>query len=98
VRYGLALRKDKLPVMIGKITVSKMAEDAMVMDHIVDVPEAQALFTKAGRGAAHVTITDELNHRADAWHYDTHGCLRLGKAFAAPFLDLDNTCLQGRTS
>jgi hypothetical protein len=91
-----ALGNDELPVVIGKITDSNMADDGMVMDHIAAVQEAQAQFTKSDRCAELVTITDQLNHRDDAWHYDTDGFLRLGEAFAAAVLKLESTCSQAR--
>jgi hypothetical protein len=92
------LGKDTLPVVIGKITDSKMADDGMVMDHIAAVQEAQVRFTEADHCAELVTVTEDLNYRNDAWHYDTDGFIQLGEAFAEAVLRLERNCSQGSRS
>jgi hypothetical protein len=91
-----ALGRDNLPIVIGKITDSNMADDGMVMDHIVAVQEAQAQFTEADNCAELVTITEDLNYNNDAWHYDTDGFIQLGEAFAEAVLHLESNCSHGR--
>jgi hypothetical protein len=89
-----ALGDEDLPVVIGKVTDSGMADDGSVMDHIETVQQAQARFTETDRCARLVTITDNLAYPSnDAWHYDTEGYLRLGVAFAAAVLELQRNCL-----
>lgn len=86
--FGVA----ELPVVIGKITDSGMAEDGSVMDYIETVQLAQAAFTEKDRCATLVTITDSLGYLSDAWHYDTEGFLRLGSAFAEAAVELESSC------
>ena len=92
-----ALGSESLPVVIGKITDSGMADDGSVMDFIAAVQESQARVVDADECAELVTITDSLNHSSDAWHYDSEGFLKLGKAFAEAVIRLENTCSQGQT-
>ncbi len=87
-----AMRVDDLPVVIGKITDSGMAEDGTVMDYIGTVQEAQQAFVDNDDCAAYVTVTDELGYLDDAWHYDSDGYVRLGKAFAAAMMALEEEC------
>jgi hypothetical protein len=86
------MKDQNLPVVIGKITDSGMADDGSVMDYIDTVQQAQASFAEADRCAELVSITDNLNYSDDAWHYDTDGFIRLGEAFAEAALRLENTC------
>ena len=88
----VALDVDNLPIVIGKITDSGMADDGSVMDYIAAVQESQARFVASDGCAELVNITDDLNHSDDAWHYDTEGFLELGKAFAEAVIRLENTC------
>ena len=87
-----AMRIDGLPVVIGKITDSGMAEDGAVMDYIGTVQVAQQAFVEADECAAYVTVTDDLGYLDDAWHYDSDGFIRLGTAFAEAMMALERTC------
>ena len=89
-----ALRVDDLPVVIGKITDSGMAEDGSVMDYIETVQQAQQAYVDDDACAAYVTVADDLTHSSDAWHYDTDGFVRLGTAFAEAMKDLEHECQQ----
>ena len=86
-----ALKDNDLPVVIGKITDSGMADDGSVMDHIADVQAEQAAFVAADRCAEFVSVTDNLNY-FDEYHYDTEGIIRLGEAFAEAVLRLEKKC------
>lgn len=87
-----ALRVDDLPVVIGRITDSGMADDGSVMDYIATVQQAQRDFVDDDACAAYVTITDELRHLDDAWHYDTDGFVKMGTAFADAMIELEKRC------
>ena len=87
-----ALRVDDLPVVIGRITDSGMADDGKVMDYIETVQRAQRQFVDSDPCAAYATITDALQHSDDAWHYRTDGYIRMGTAFAEAMLELEQTC------
>ncbi len=87
-----ALRVDDLPVVIGKITDSGMAEYGSVMDYIETVQQAQQNFVNDDACAAYVTVTDEIKHSDDAWHYDSDGYIRMGMAFAEAVKGLEETC------
>jgi len=87
-----ALGDENLPVVIGKITDSGMADDGSVMDYIDLVQQAQVSFAAADHCAELVSETDDLSYRDDRYHYDTEGFIRLGKAFAEAILRLENRC------
>lgn len=87
-----ALGDNNLPVVIGKITDSGMADDGSVMDYIEMVQQAQASFAATDHCAELVSETDNLSYRDDQYHYDTEGFIRLGQAFAEAVLRLENTC------
>jgi hypothetical protein len=87
-----ALRVDDLPVIVGKITDSGMADDGSVMDYIDTVQQAQQDFVNDDACAAYVTVTDDIEHSADAWHYDSDGYIRMGTAFAEAVKGLEETC------
>ncbi|MBT8087907.1 MAG: sialate O-acetylesterase [Gammaproteobacteria bacterium] len=87
-----AMRVDDLPVAIGKITDSGMADDGTVMDYIETVQQAQRNFVDSDPCAAYVTVTDDLAYLDDGWHYDTDGFVRMGTAFADAMIDLETTC------
>lgn len=91
-----ALRVDDLPVVIGKITDSGMADDGTVMDYIATVQTAQAEFVRRDPCAAYVTETENLGYLDDGWHYNTDGFVRLGTAFAAAMLELEGRCAPAR--
>jgi hypothetical protein len=87
------LGSNNLPVVIGKITDSRMAEDGSVMDYIDSVQEAQARYAQGDPCAELVTITETLRYPdGDPWHYDSDGFIRMGKAFAEAVLRLGNNC------
>jgi hypothetical protein len=86
------MRVDDLPVVIGKITDSGMADDGSVMDYIETVQRAQQGFVSDDPCAAFVTVTDELSYLDDGWHYDSEGFIRLGTAFAEAMINLRKTC------
>ncbi len=88
-----AMRVDDLPLVIGRITDSGMAEDGSVMDYIETVQEAQQSFVDDDECAAYVTITEEIGYPDDdAWHYDSDGFIRLGAAFAEAMFELEEEC------
>lgn len=87
-----ALRVDDLPLVIGKITDSGMADDGTVMDYIGTVQQAQQDFVSSDPCAAYVTVTDDLGYLDDGWHYDTDGFVRLGTAFADAMIELEQKC------
>jgi hypothetical protein len=87
-----ALRVDDLPVVIGKITDSGMADDGTVMDYIATVQQAQQDFVNDDPCAAYVTVTEDLAYLNDGWHYDTQGFVRLGTAFALEMIELRKGC------
>lgn len=87
-----ALRVDDLPVVIGKITDSGMADDGSVMDYITTVQQAQQDYVDSDACAAYVTVTDDLAYLDDGWHYDTDGFIRMGTAFAEAMIALEKGC------
>ncbi len=88
-----ALRVDDLPVVIGKITDSGMAEDGTVMDHALLIQKAQQRFAEKDACAAFSTVTDELDYPADdPWHYTSLGYLFMGADFADQLAVLATDC------
>ena len=87
-----AFNEDSLPVVIGKITDSGMADDGSVMDYVDRVQQAQAAFTAIDQCAELVSVTENLHYVGDPWHYDTNGFVRLGEAFAEAVLRLEENC------
>ncbi|MEM1126892.1 MAG: sialate O-acetylesterase [Bacteroidota bacterium] len=87
-----ALRVDDLPLVLGRITDSGMAEDSAMMDFIETVQQAQQDFVTSDRCAAYVTVTDDLGYLDDGWHYNTDGFIRLGTAFAEAMIELEQQC------
>lgn len=87
-----AMRVDDLPIVVGRITDSGMADDGSVMDYISTVQQAQQDFVDDDNCAILVTITDELGYLEDGWHYDTDGFMRLGTAFAEAMSELEQRC------
>jgi len=88
-----ALRDDDLPVVIGRITDSGMdEEDGQVMDHIALVQQAQAEFVQSDSCAAYVTEINDYSHSDDAWHYDSDGYVKMGRAFAKAMHGLAENC------
>ena len=76
-----ALRRDDLPVVIGRISDSGQDGDGKVWNHGEIVRAAQAAFVSKDPAAALVETTDTYKY-SDPWHYDTAGYLDLGRAFA----------------
>ena len=77
-----ALRKDDLPVVIGRISDSGQDEaDGKVWDFGDIVRRAQTSFVEQDGRAAIVTSTDEYGY-SDKWHYDSAGYIDLGRRFA----------------
>ena len=87
-----ALRVDDLPVVIGKITDSGMADDGSVMDYIETVQDAQRAFVGSDACAAYVTVTEDIPHSDDAWHYRSDGYIAMGTAFAEAMQQLETDC------
>ena len=88
-----ALRVDDLPVVIGKITDSGMADDGTVMDFAKVVQAAQHRFVEQDACAALVTETETYGYpETDAWHYDSDGFVRMGIAFANAVVALEARC------
>jgi hypothetical protein len=88
-----ALRFDDLPVVIGMITDSGMAEDGTVMDFAKVVQAAQQRFVESDGCAALVTETETYGYpENDAWHYDTDGYVKMGVAFADAIVALPPLC------
>lgn len=87
-----ALGDESLPVVVGKITDSGMADDGSVMDYIDMVQQAQASFAATDHCAELVSITDSLNYSDDKYHYDSEGFIRLGEAFSEAALRLEKKC------
>ena len=93
VLFRAALGVDDLPVVIGQITDSGMADDGTVMDWSDEVRRAQELYTAKDACAALVTVTNELDYpEDDGWHYTSEGYLRMGKAFADAVAGLESSC------
>ena len=91
--FRAALGVDDLPVVIGQITDSGMADDGTVMDWADEVREAQELYTAKDVCAALVTVTNELEYpEDDGWHYTSEGYLRMGTAFADAVAGLEASC------
>lgn len=88
----VALGVEDLPVAVGKITDSGMADDGSVMDYIETVQQAQQDFVNDDACAAYVTVTDDIEHSDDAWHYDSDGYIRMGTAFAGAIKELEESC------
>jgi hypothetical protein len=87
-----ALRVDDLPVVVGRITDSGMADDGKVMDHIELVQAAQGAWVKKDECAAYVTEIDAYEHSSDAWHYVSEAYLKMGRAFAEAAHALEASC------
>jgi hypothetical protein len=88
-----ALRFDDLPVVIGMITDSGMAEDGTVMDFAKVVQAAQQRFVEKDSCAVLVTETETYGYpENDAWHYDSDGYVNMGIAFADAVVALEARC------
>ena len=93
--FRASLGVDDLPVVIGQITDSGMADDGTVMDWADEVRRAQERYTDQDECAALVTVTNDLEYPDDdAWHYNSEGYLRMGVAFAEAVAELETVCLR----
>lgn len=91
--FRAALGQDDLPVVIGQITDSGMAEDGSVMDWADTVRAAQERFVESDACASLVTATNDFEYPDDdAWHYTSEGYLTMGIAFADAVDRLAATC------
>ncbi len=82
-----AMRKDDLPVVIGRISDSRQNESGKVWAHGAVVRSMQEAFVTNDPAAALVTSTDSYAY-SDPWHYDSKGYLDLGKQFAIKLMEL----------
>ena len=88
-----ALRKENLPVVIGKINDSHMTPNNQpTQPYIETVHLAQKEFTDSDGCASYVTEIDSYKFSDDAWHYDTDGFIRMGIAFANDVVLLESEC------
>ena len=76
-----SLRKDDLPVVIGRISDSGRDEDGVVWTFGDILREEQRTFVNRDPAARIVVSTDEYGY-SDPWHYDTAGYVDLGRRFA----------------
>ena len=76
-----ALRRDDLPVAIGRISDSKKGTTELTWRYGDLVRQGQADFVDSDGYAKLVTQTDEYKY-SDPWHYDSQGYIELGKRFA----------------
>jgi len=75
------LRRDDLPVVIGKISDSWNDKDGKVWDHGDLIQHAQEKFVREDEAAAIVRTTRYYKY-SDPWHYNSAGYIDLGKEFA----------------
>ena len=91
--FRAALRKDDLPVIIGKINDSFMTEDkGPTQPYISTIHVAQKEFVDKDPCAFYVTETEAYKFSSDAWHYDSDGYIKMGIAFAKAFNSLSAIC------
>ena len=82
-RIRAAFRSPNLPVVIGKITDSKLNESVQVMKYSKQVRIAQEAFAELDACAAISRATEDNSYPSDdEWHYDTDGYIRMGIDFA----------------
>lgn len=87
-----ALRKDDIPVVLGKITDSELGEDD-IMPYIKRVHLAQRLFVEQDICAGYMTKTDTYPYsEKDVWHYLSEGFVNMGKDFALEYIKLAEYC------
>ena len=88
-----ALRKENMPVIIGKINDSYMTPNGNPTQPFIDIVHlAQKDFTDNDECASYVTEIDSYNFSSDAWHYDTDGFIKMGVAFAKAINLLESEC------
>jgi len=82
-----ALRRDDLPVAIGRISDSGQDASGRVWTHGEVVRAAQQAWCEADAAAALVTSTDGYGY-SDPYHYDSAGYIDLGARFAEALVSL----------
>ncbi len=86
-----SLRKDDIPIIIGKITNSKLEKN--IMPYYERVQTAQRLFSEQDICAAYMTETSNYGYtKADAWHYTSDSYISMGKDFAESYIQLSKKC------
>lgn len=87
-----ALRKDDIPVVIGKITDSEQGSED-IMPFIHQVHRAQQQFVAQDPCAAYMTKSSAYPYSPDdAWHYTSEGYVRMGEDFANALVPLLADC------
>lgn len=87
-----ALRKDDIPIVIGKITDSELGHEDL-MPYIKRVHLAQQQFVEQDICASYMSNTDTYSYNEkDAWHYLSDGFVQMGKDFARSYVALANKC------
>ena len=87
-----ALRKDDIPVVIGRVTDSELGEED-IMPFIQIVHQAQQKFVSEDICAGYMTQTEDYPYdEKDAWHYTSEGYIRMGADFANAMLTLHTQC------
>ncbi|XOV79389.1 MAG: sialate O-acetylesterase [Aestuariibacter sp.] len=87
-----ALRKDDIPVVIGKITDSELGEED-IMPYIKRVHLAQQQFVEQDICASYMSNTENYPYsEKDAWHYLSEGFVQMGTDFAMSYLKLAGQC------
>ena len=85
-----SLRKDDLPLVIGRISDSQGHHaDSLIWEYGNVVRAAQHSFVENDPAAAIVTSTDNYGY-SDKWHYDSEGYIDLGFQFAEEMAKLVN--------
>jgi len=88
-----AMRKENLPVVIGKINDSHMTQDGRPTQPFIDIVHlAQREFSDMDPCSYYLTDTESYIFSPDAWHYDTDGFIRMGIDFANSVIHLENKC------
>ena len=82
-----AFKQPDLPIVLGRISDSGLADDGKVWDHGAIVRAAQEAFAEKDKYTTLVTITDSLGY-TDQAHYNSAGYLKLGRRFADVILEL----------
>ena len=91
--FRIAMRKNDLPVIIGKINDSQMYADGdPTQPYISAVHLAQETFTKTDPCAAFNKDIKPYSFLPGAWHYDAYGFIKMGQAFSRAALELELRC------
>ncbi len=83
-----ALRKDNIPVVIGKISDSWNDKDGKVWDYGELIQFAQEKFARKDKNATIVRSTKFYEY-SDPWHYNSKGYIDLGEKFAEAIYKLN---------